>query len=148
MNAIIRFLQEEEGLTAVEYAVAGALVTAAVVGAFATLGSDKYNDRLSVIGTFALQGQEESRDGQKLTYGGTWPIDSPIIEGKRVIPAGNGRITKFELYMDGSGEIIRAPVATVVASGFEKRYEIPCLVGDEVGAVFETEFKIIKLTTI
>jgi len=112
-------------------------------GAFATLGSDKYNDRLSVIGTFALQGQEEARDGQKLTYSGTWPIDSPIIEGKRVIPAGNARIIKFELYMDDSGEIIRAPVATVVASGFEKRYEIPCLVGDGVGAVFETEFEII-----
>jgi hypothetical protein len=112
-------------------------------GAFATLGSDKYDDRLSVIGTFALQGQDESRDGQKLAYSGSWPIDSPIIDGKRVIPAGGGRINKVELYLDASGEIIRAPVATVVAGGFEKRYEIPCLVSEGVGARFETEFEII-----
>ena len=112
-------------------------------GAFATLGSDKYNDRLSVIGIFALQGQDESRDGQKLVYSGNWPIDSPIIEGKRVIPAGAGQINKVELYSDTSGEIIRAPVVTVVANGFEKTYEVPCLVSDGFDAVFETESEII-----
>jgi pilus assembly protein Flp/PilA len=35
---ILDFLREEEGLTTVEYAVAGALVAAAVVGAFTALG--------------------------------------------------------------------------------------------------------------
>ena len=35
---ILDFLREEEGLTTVEYAVAGALVAAAVVGAFQLLG--------------------------------------------------------------------------------------------------------------
>ena len=38
-NAIVKFLKEEEALTTVEYAVAGALVAAAVVGAFTNLGS-------------------------------------------------------------------------------------------------------------
>jgi pilus assembly protein Flp/PilA len=39
MNAKIRnFLREEEGLTTVEYAVAGALISAAVIGAFTLLG--------------------------------------------------------------------------------------------------------------
>jgi pilus assembly protein Flp/PilA len=37
-DQIIRFLREEEGLTTVEYAVAGALVTVAVVAAFTALG--------------------------------------------------------------------------------------------------------------
>ena len=35
---IINFLREEEGLTTVEYAVAGALITVAVVAAFTDLG--------------------------------------------------------------------------------------------------------------
>jgi pilus assembly protein Flp/PilA len=35
---ILDFLREEEGLTTVEYAVAGALITVAVVGAFIALG--------------------------------------------------------------------------------------------------------------
>jgi pilus assembly protein Flp/PilA len=35
---IRNFLKEEEGLTTVEYAIAGALVGAAVVGAFTALG--------------------------------------------------------------------------------------------------------------
>ena len=36
---ILDFLCEEEGLTTVEYAVAGALIAAAVVGAFTALGA-------------------------------------------------------------------------------------------------------------
>jgi pilus assembly protein Flp/PilA len=39
MKAICNFLREEEGLTTVEYAVAGALVAAAVVIAFTALGT-------------------------------------------------------------------------------------------------------------
>jgi len=35
---ILKFLRDEEGLTTVEYAVAGALVAAAVVTAFTALG--------------------------------------------------------------------------------------------------------------
>ena len=38
MKAIYNFIREEEGLTTVEYAIAGALVGAAVVGAFRALG--------------------------------------------------------------------------------------------------------------
>ncbi|NCF64146.1 MAG: Flp family type IVb pilin [Gammaproteobacteria bacterium] len=37
-NLIVRFLREEEGLTTVEYAIAGGLVGAAVVAAFVDLG--------------------------------------------------------------------------------------------------------------
>jgi pilus assembly protein Flp/PilA len=35
---VINFLREEEGLTTVEYAIAGALVGAAVIAAFMQLG--------------------------------------------------------------------------------------------------------------
>lgn len=37
-EAIGRFARDEEGLTIVEYAVAGGLITAGVVGAFTLLG--------------------------------------------------------------------------------------------------------------
>ncbi len=37
-KAIIRFIREEEGLTTVEYAIAGGLVGAAVIFAFQALG--------------------------------------------------------------------------------------------------------------
>ena len=44
MNTLIEkitdFLKEEEGLTTVEYAVAGSLVAAGVVAAFTTLGTN------------------------------------------------------------------------------------------------------------
>ena len=39
MKAIRNFIREEEGLTTVEYAIAGALVGAAVIGAFSALGT-------------------------------------------------------------------------------------------------------------
>lgn len=38
-QAIRRFLMDESGLTTVEYAVAGALISIAVVGAFTALGT-------------------------------------------------------------------------------------------------------------
>lgn len=44
---ILKFLSDEEGLTTVEYAVAGALITVAVVAAFTTLGG-------SVAGTINI----------------------------------------------------------------------------------------------
>ncbi|MGA8707756.1 MAG: Flp family type IVb pilin [Steroidobacteraceae bacterium] len=37
---VLAFLRDEEGLTMVEYAVAGSLVTLAAVGAFTTLGTN------------------------------------------------------------------------------------------------------------
>lgn len=37
-NAVLKFFREEEGLTTVEYAVAGTLIALAVVAAFLTLG--------------------------------------------------------------------------------------------------------------
>ena len=38
MTALKKFIQDEDGLTTVEYAVAGALIAAAVVAAFRGLG--------------------------------------------------------------------------------------------------------------
>ncbi|MBM0106084.1 hypothetical protein JM946_15225 [Steroidobacter sp. S1-65] len=37
-QAVLNFIREEEGLTIVEYAVAGGLITVAVAGAFEALG--------------------------------------------------------------------------------------------------------------
>jgi len=106
-------------------------------GAFAKLGSDKYGDRLSVIGTFVLQGEEEVREGNKYIYGGNWPTDAPIIDGKRVIPAGQGRINKIEIYFDNARNVNFAPRATVVANGFEKEYELSCLVTNTYRTTFD-----------
>jgi len=37
-TAVMKFVEDEDGLTIVEYAVAGGLITAAVVAAFTALG--------------------------------------------------------------------------------------------------------------
>lgn len=42
-NTLIAFLKDEEGLTTVEYAVAGSLIAAAVVTAFTDLGTEVGN---------------------------------------------------------------------------------------------------------
>ena len=49
-NQILKFLRDEEGLTIVEYAVAGGLITLAVVAAFITLGGN-VNDRIEALGS-------------------------------------------------------------------------------------------------
>ena len=49
---IRNFLREEEGLTTVEYAVAGALVSAAVIGAFTVLGTQVDTVIRTVCGAF------------------------------------------------------------------------------------------------
>ncbi|EJM53429.1 MULTISPECIES: Flp family type IVb pilin [unclassified Pseudomonas] len=38
--SVVKFIQDEDGLTVVEYAVAGGLVTALVVGLFTVLGTE------------------------------------------------------------------------------------------------------------
>jgi pilus assembly protein Flp/PilA len=47
---IVSFLKDEEGLTMVEYAIAGALVAAGAVAAFTTLGSN-VNVRIGDLAT-------------------------------------------------------------------------------------------------
>lgn len=37
---VMKFLRDEEGLTIVEYAVAGAMITVAVIAAFTVLGTN------------------------------------------------------------------------------------------------------------
>lgn len=52
MDKISNFIKEEEGLTTVEYAVAGTLIALAVVAAFTQLGNsvgDAINEIESVI---------------------------------------------------------------------------------------------------
>jgi pilus assembly protein Flp/PilA len=41
-SLVLAFLREEEGLTTVEYAIAGGLVGAGVIGAFMTLGDEVF----------------------------------------------------------------------------------------------------------
>ena len=51
-NQLAKFLKDEEGLTTVEYAVAGTLISLAVVVAFGQLGdqvADSVNDITSAI---------------------------------------------------------------------------------------------------
>ena len=54
LTATEKFLADEEGLTTVEYAIAGGLVGAGVIAAFAALGS-QVNRVITEIGT-ALEG--------------------------------------------------------------------------------------------
>ncbi len=52
-NVVKNFWNDEEGLTAVEYAVAGSLVTVGVVAAFTALGTsvkDAINSLISAMG--------------------------------------------------------------------------------------------------
>jgi pilus assembly protein Flp/PilA len=54
MTAIVAFIRDEEGLTMVEYAIAGALVTAAAVAAFTLLGTNiglQVTDLANTVGT-------------------------------------------------------------------------------------------------
>jgi pilus assembly protein Flp/PilA len=50
LNQIKKFLADEQGLTIVEYAVAGGLITVAVVAAFVALGG-AVNDRIVELTT-------------------------------------------------------------------------------------------------
>jgi pilus assembly protein Flp/PilA len=50
---IVAFLKDEEGLTMVEYAIAGALVTAAAVTAFTALGTN-IGTRISALAALVL----------------------------------------------------------------------------------------------
>jgi pilus assembly protein Flp/PilA len=42
MNSIVKFIRDEEGLTTVEYAIAGGLVGAGVIAAFGLLGDEVF----------------------------------------------------------------------------------------------------------
>lgn len=48
--SVMKFLKDEDGLTIVEYAVAGGLITVAVVAAFVTLGGN-VNTKITQLGT-------------------------------------------------------------------------------------------------
>ena len=52
MTSLIKFLKEEEGLTMVEYAIAGSLVAAGAAAVFTTLGQNivtKINDLITAM---------------------------------------------------------------------------------------------------
>ena len=48
-RAVLKFAKDEDGLTIVEYAVAGGLITVAVGAAFVTLG-ENVNTRIEALG--------------------------------------------------------------------------------------------------
>jgi pilus assembly protein Flp/PilA len=50
MKQLIAFLRDDEGLTMVEYAIAGTLITLAAVAAFTTLGTNVAT-RITTIAT-------------------------------------------------------------------------------------------------
>jgi len=41
-QAVIEFIRDEEGLTVVEYAIAGGLISLGVIGAFTSLGDEVF----------------------------------------------------------------------------------------------------------
>lgn len=49
-TSVVKFLKDEDGLTIVEYAVAGGLITVAVVAAFVILGTN-VNTKITALGT-------------------------------------------------------------------------------------------------
>ena len=49
-TSVMKFVKDEDGLTIVEYAVAGGLITVAVVAAFVTLGGN-VNTKITALGT-------------------------------------------------------------------------------------------------
>jgi len=53
---MMQFLRDEEGLTTVEYAVAGALISVAVIGAFQALGLEVGRVIGIITGVFAASG--------------------------------------------------------------------------------------------
>lgn len=48
MNAIMKFLRDEEGLTAVEYAIAAGLITVGLIGIFGNIG-EKASESLGLL---------------------------------------------------------------------------------------------------
>lgn len=53
LNSVKQFVADEEGLTTVEYAVAGALVIGAVITAFALLGTNVAARITAIAGVIA-----------------------------------------------------------------------------------------------
>ncbi len=53
MKNIIAFMREEEGLTTVEYAIAGGLIAAGVIAAFTSLGEEIARVITDIVGALA-----------------------------------------------------------------------------------------------
>jgi hypothetical protein len=105
-------------------------------GAFAYLGSDKNDDRKSVIGSFGLSDINEVRMGNKLTYRGEWYLDETFVDNKRIIGVGEGYISEINIYLDAAG--IYAPAtAKIIAQGYEKEFKIGCIYIYDIKFEFE-----------
>ncbi|MCQ4347549.1 Flp family type IVb pilin [Pseudomonas stutzeri] len=52
-EAVVKFIKDEEGLTIVEYAVAGGLITLGAVAAFITLG-ENVDTQITCLGNAVL----------------------------------------------------------------------------------------------
>ena len=105
-------------------------------GAFAYLGSDKNNDRKSIIGTFGLSEVNEVRDGNKLTYRGKWYLDETFVDNKRIIASGQGYISEINIYIDDLG--VYAPAtATLVSDNYNRDFVIGCVYIHDIKFSFE-----------
>ena len=103
-------------------------------GAFSYLGSDKNDDRQSVIGTFGLSEINEVRDGDKLTYRGIWYLDEPLVDGKIIIPVGQGYISEINIYLDENG-VYSPATAKINYQNYQNEFEIGCVY------IYNTEFE-------
>ena len=96
-------------------------------GAFSYIGSDLTGDKKSQLGLFALNDIKEVRSGNKLKYSGTWYIDSPIIEGNKLINPGSAIVNEISYTLNSDGSITSAPTVKLVSNSFSKEYKIGCV---------------------
>ena len=105
-------------------------------GAFSYLGSDKNDDRKSMIGMFGLSAINEVRSGNKLTYQGNWQLDDTLIDGKKIILPGQGYISEINVYVDDVGVYAPATVK-IIASNYVNEFEIGCIYLHDTKFIFE-----------
>ena len=110
-------------------------------GAFSYIGSDLTGDKKSQLGLFALNDVKEVRSGNKLKYSGNWYVDSPIIEGNKLINPGSAIIKEISYTLDSNGSITSAPKVKLVSNGFSKEYKIGCVYSGGTKLSFEYDLK-------
>lgn len=106
--------------------------------AFSYIGSDKDMDRYSTIGVYALQQEQEVRDGTKLIYGGQWGFDKNIIINTKVYQEGRAAIVGFTI--DRQENDMLNPIAYISDGGSSPApYPISCICMN--GRCMESEAK-------
>jgi asparagine N-glycosylation enzyme membrane subunit Stt3 len=93
--------------------------------AFATIGSDENFDRKSTFGIFALNRENEIRDGAELIYQGGWGLDQDLVVDMKVLPEGTplGAIS-----IVNKASTFEAPIAHFFPNGQQISLTTDCLV--------------------